>query len=224
MTRLTMSARDGGFILSEANGHRSRQQVILRNSTGAVVALLAATVLGRITTGALSAEATAFAGNTGNGAMGAVTVDADAQTGTYKVVITEPGANVGNFLVERPDGSIDGQGDVAAAYNGSINFTLADGATDFVAGDGFDVVVSAADATHQDKYVRHNPAAIDGSQHVAGILFGAVSVEATSDAKGAAVVRDAEVVQAHLVWNGHTDDQQAAGIAALAELGIIARS
>lgn len=224
MTRLTMGVRDGGFILTEANGYRSREQVILRNATGAAVAFAAGLLLGRITTGALSAEATAFAGNTGDGAMGAVTVDAGAQTGTYRVVITEPGANVGNFIVERPDGAIDGQGDVAAAYNGSINFTLADGTTDFVAGDGFDVVVTAADATHQDKYVPHNPAATDGSQHVAGLLFGGVTVEATSDAKAAAVVRDAEVVEADIGWNGHTDDQKAAAIAALADLGIIARS
>lgn len=224
MTILTENRHDAAFLLSEANGYRSRQSITLRNAGVAAVTLLAGTVLAAITTGALSAVATAFAGNTGNGAMGAVTVDAGAQTGTWKVLITEPGANVGNFVVERPDGTIDGQGDVAAAYNGGINFTLADGATDFVAGDGFDVVVTAAAATGQGQYVKHDPEATDGTQFAAAILFGEVTVPAGGTADGAAIVRDAEVRTAYLVWDDHDAGEKTAAIAQLATLGIIARS
>ena len=224
MTILTENRHDAAFLLSEANGYRSRQSVTLRNAGVAAVTLLAGTVLAAITTGALSAVATAFAGNTGNGAMGAVTVDAGAQTGTWKVLITEPGANVGNFVVERPDGTIDGQGDVAAAYNGGINFTLADGATDFVAGDGFDVVVTAAAATGQGQYVKHDPEATDGTQIAGAILFGEVTVPAGGTADGAAIVRDAEVRTAYLVWDDHDAGEKTAAIAQLATLGIIARS
>lgn len=96
----------------------------------------------------LEAAATAYAGNTGNGVMGAVTVSAGAKIGTYKLTIVDPAANVGNFLVEDPDGITIGQGDVAAAFSaGGLAFTLADGATDFVAGDGFNIVVTPTSGT-----------------------------------------------------------------------------
>jgi hypothetical protein len=84
---------------------------------------------------------------TGNGSIGTPTVDAGAQPGDYKVVIIEPGANVGTFEVFKPDGSLDGTGVVAVAYNGSINFTLADGATDFLAGDYITVPVTQTGAS-----------------------------------------------------------------------------
>jgi hypothetical protein len=79
---------------------------------------------------------------TGNGSIGTPTVDAGAQPGNYRVVIIEPAANGGTFQVERPDGVIEGTGVIATPYNGSINFTLADGATDFVAGDYITVPVT----------------------------------------------------------------------------------
>lgn len=126
MTRLTMGARDGGFILTEANGYRSRQEITLTNAGGAAVTYAAGTVLGRITA--------------------------------------------------------------------------------------------------SGKYVRHDPEGADGTQTVAGILFGSVTVPATSDAPGAAVVRDAEVVLADLVWDDHDAAEQTAGVTGLAALGIIARS
>jgi hypothetical protein len=93
------------------------------------------------TTGA----ATAWTGNTGDGAMGAITVSAGTKVGTYKLVIIEPGSNVGTFIVYDPDGvPISKKGAVASAFSaGGLAFTLADGATDFAAGDGFDIVVGA---------------------------------------------------------------------------------
>ncbi|HYC45373.1 MAG TPA: major capsid protein P2 [Burkholderiales bacterium] len=94
---------------------------------------------------AASASSAAWAGNTGNGTMGAVTVAAGAKVGVHKITIVEPGANVGTFVHEDPDGElVSVRGVVASAYSGGgLSFTLADGATDFVAGDGFDITVSA---------------------------------------------------------------------------------
>lgn len=88
--------------------------------------------------------ATAWATNTGNGTMGAVTVAANTKVGTWRLTIVEPGTNLGTFVLEDPDGNIVSvKGTVASAYSGGgIGFTLADGATDFVSGDGFDIVVS----------------------------------------------------------------------------------
>ena len=90
-----------------------------------------------------SAVATADAGNTGNGAMGAITVGAGAKAGTYRLEIIEAAANAGTFGVWDPDGIMVGTGNVASAFSGGgLSFTLADGATDFVAGDGFAIVVT----------------------------------------------------------------------------------
>lgn len=97
--------------------------------------------------GVTAATSTAWTGNTGDGAMGAITVST-ARTGTHKIVALEPGSNVGTFAHFQP--TIDGKGHelvskrvvVAAAYSaGGLAFTLADGATDFASGDGFDIEV-----------------------------------------------------------------------------------
>lgn len=220
MDRLVEAGVGPEFLLSEANHNRSRENIVI----GASQVLGAGAILGLISIGALSAVATAFVGNTGNGAMGAVTADVGAPTGTWRVVITEPGANVGNFIVERPDGVIDGQGDVAAAYNGGINFTLADGATDFVAGDGFDIVVTDAAATGEGHYVKHDPEATNGSQTAAAILYDAVTTDVGETADAAGIVRDAEVIAARLVWDDHDAGEKLAALAQLKLQGIIARS
>jgi hypothetical protein len=76
--------------------------------------------------------------------MGTVTSTVGAQTGVHKIVVVEPGANVGTFIHQTPDGIINSKaGVVASAYaSGGLSFTLADGATDFLAGDGFEITVS----------------------------------------------------------------------------------
>lgn len=96
-----------------------------------------------------TAAATAWTGNTGDGAMGAITVSSGAKMGTYKLTIVEPAANAGTFIIQDPDGIIlSKKGQVASAYSfGGLAFTLADGATDFTAGDGFDIAVGTASAS-----------------------------------------------------------------------------
>lgn len=92
-----------------------------------------------------SATASAWSSNTGNGVFGAVTVSAGAKRGTHKIVIVEPGTNVGSFIHYDPDGLIAGTGVVASAYSGGgLAFTIADGATDFVSRDGWDIAVGTA--------------------------------------------------------------------------------
>ncbi len=110
-----------------------------------------------------SATSAAWSGNTGNGAMGAITVSAAAKVGVHKFVCIEPGANVGTFAHEDPDGIVvSSRMIVASAYSaGGLAFTLADGATDFIVGDGFDITVSAAtNGNLSDLLVRKNGVAI----------------------------------------------------------------
>ena len=75
--------------------------------------------------------------------------------------------------------------------------------------------------TANGKYVRHDAAAVDGSETEAGILFegiGAVEDNRT------VIVRDAEVNEAHLTYEVGADQAQIdASNAALAGLGIVVR-
>lgn len=97
-----------------------------------------------------SATRTADAGNTGNGVMtlhSTTPVLAGAQVGTYRVVFIEPASNLGTFVVFAPDGHEVGEGVVGTEFATEIKFTIADGATDFVAGDAISVVVAQTDGS-----------------------------------------------------------------------------
>src|ERR671918_195679 len=68
-----------------------------------------------------------------------------------------------------------------------------------------------------------DPAAVDGSEVAAGILYDAVDA-AAADAEGVAIVRLAEVNAAELVWPaGITGPEQTTALGELAALTIIAR-
>jgi hypothetical protein len=169
---------------------------------------------------ASAASSAAYAGNTGNGTMGAITVSSGAIAGDYKLTITAPATNAGNFIVEDPNGKFVGQGDVAAAFSaGGLAFTLADGSTDFVAGDGFTITVAAGDL----KYAPYDDDNVDGSETAAAIAY--AGVDATSaDQTVAAVVRNAEVKLSALQWAATNDaTDKTNGLADLAAKNIIAR-
>lgn len=211
---LTEGQHTAEFLVSEANGARSREVVTIVSGQ----TIKAGHVLGKITVGAGSSAP--FAGNTGDGAMGAITVSAGAKPGAYKLVIIEPGTNVGKFTVEDPDGVIIGTGTVAAAFSaGGLAFTLADGSADFIAGDGFTITVAAGSG----KYKEYNPSNADGSQTAVAIAFD--NVDASGGDKSAVVIfRDAEITSAELIWfSGASGGQKTTGLAQLALQGIIGR-
>lgn len=182
--------------------------------TGTYTVSASQTVASTTITGA-AAVATAFAGNTGNGTMGAITVSAGAMPGTYKLAIVEPGTNVGTFILENPDGVIVGRGTVGSAFSaGGLAFTLADGSTDFVAGDGFDIVVGAGSG----HYVAYDNTAADGTQDAAAIL-GYPAAISTTVQDTVAVTRLAEVKAGFLNWGSNDAAGIAAGKADLAAAG-----
>lgn len=210
MSVKTEPRRAGDFILSEAGGTRSREAIVINATAGQ---LSAGTLLAKITA-ANAANATAKAGNTGNGTMGSVTVGNAAITGTYVLTITAAEANAGDFSVLDPNGVVIGTGSVGDAFSaGGLSFTLADGATDFIVGDGFNIAVNAGIG----EWVAYDDdGANDGRRAATGILYG--NVDATSaDARAVAIVRDAEVIESLLAG------LDAAGKADLLALGIIAR-
>jgi Bacteriophage lambda head decoration protein D len=205
----------GEFLISEANGTRSREQVTLALGNN----LEAGAVVGEITLGAGSSAP--GGGNTGNGVMGAITVGASAQVGDYVLTITKAAVDAGDFQVVDPQGDVIGVGTVGVAFSGGgISFTLADGAADFVVGDTFTITVAGGSG----KYAELDPAAADGSQAAAGVLYAPVDATA-ADAAAVIIVRDAEVSADDLGWKaGMTAGQIITATDELAALDIIARA
>lgn len=145
-------------------------QVLTEKRTLASGTLARGAVVGRVA-GAVTAAAAA--GNTGNGTIGTLSAGAGAKVGVYTAIAIEPAANAGAFQVEDPDGVIVGRATVAVAFTGPVNFTIADGAADFAAGDRF--LLTVADSGSVRQVVA---AATDGSSRAYGIC--AVGADATA--------------------------------------------
>lgn len=211
MTPLVEPVHAGEHLVSEANGFRSRDVVTI----AAGADLSAATVLAKIALGSAVA-AVKGGGNTGNGTVSVVSVADAAKVGTYRVIFTA----ATKFNVEDPDGFNIAKGTVGAAYADDLGFTITAGATPFVADDGFDITVAAGSG----KYVPLDPAASDGSQHAAAVLF-APARAALAEVEATVHARAAEVNGLVLIWpDGITADQKAAAIADLAAADVIVRS
>lgn len=222
MTTFTEGMHDGEFIGELAMGIGYHVDAITLNAGQNRVAgaVLAALEMGTPTATA-GVAVSGSGGTVGNGAVGAWTADAGAMPGTWRLVITNPAANAGFYEVRRPDGTIDGIGTVAVAYNGGINGTLADGANDWIEDDYVPVVVAYAGDAVDKEFTEWNPTGTDGSQFVAGILMKNTNATATDTATTALVRGPATVNVNDLTWkSGATAAQILAGRAALLALGI----
>jgi hypothetical protein len=213
MTEKVETLHAAGFIISEANGTRSRANIVLASGENRG----AGTVLGALVT-AGTATGAAKAGNVGNDTIGTISVGGGAKEGDYTITIIEPATNLGVFEVQDPDGNVVGRGNVGTAFAGDVNFTITDGATDAASGDQFIVTVSQLTR----KYKILAPAATDGTQRAAGILL--ADTDATSaDKVAVAVVRAAEVNANELVWpGGITAAQKDIALAQLRAAGVLA--
>lgn len=216
-TPLIENRHEGGYVVWDpSDGMLTREAIILLSGSGACLAGL---VLGAQLTGGAATSA-ALDANTGNGAMGAITVSAAARPGDYRLIVVEPAANAGAFIVEGSDGIELGHGNVAAVFTaGGLSFTLADGATDFVAGDSFAITVTGV-----TKYAPYDPTATAGLQYAAAILWSGSRDATSADRRAVANVRGPMKVQAaELDWgvNVTTAQHKAAALAQLAKLGIL---
>lgn len=212
VTPLFEQFHGGGFVVSEARGHLSREQVtILAGQT-----LLAGTVLGRTLVGAAGVAA-ALGTNTGNGAFGAIVVSAPASDGVYAVEFDD----ATHFVVTNPAGAEVGHGTTGVAFNaGGVGFTITAGGTAFVPADSFSVTVTGGVA----KYVTFDPTATNGAQTAQAILWFDCNA-ALADKQAAVFARQGEVNASELVWGANvtTQAQKTAALATLATLAIIAR-
>ncbi len=186
-----------------AGGTYTTRKGTLLSGAGALIAgtVLGAVLLAAAATVTVGAPVSGSGGVVGNGAAGAWTSDAGAMEGQWYLEITVAAANAGKFKVVRPDGTIDGVGTVAVAYNGGINGTLADGANDWVVGDVIPITV-AYDRSAV-KYLKSIAAAVDGSQVPCMVL--AQDCDATAADKEAIFYETGQLIGSGLTLGaGHT--------------------
>lgn len=184
------------------------------------------TVLGRVRTATIAVGAVVQVG-TGNGVLTNATpaYGNDAIAGSYKVIFTEARTNSGEFEVFRPDGTLDGRGVVGTPYTGQVKFTIADGATDFIAGDNFTLPVTVTGVSY--KFWPLNLAAADGSQNALAVsLSKRTALNGGADQTILALRRGPAVVDSRfLIWpDGATADQIAYATEQLMANGILPRS
>lgn len=213
MATYTEARRTGEHLLSESNGTRSREQIVIATGSGV---LQAGTVLATITS-ANAATATAASGNDSTASLGTITVSNEANTGTYTLTVTAAadGESPATFTVTAPDGAT-ANGSAGVAFNAlGLSFTLTDGLTTgaVAANDAWTIAVQAG----LGQYVPYdNDGTDDGRRTATAVLYAAV--DATSaDTPAVAHVRDCEVAEAALTGI------DAAGKTDLAALGIIVR-
>ncbi|MEC9359809.1 MAG: head decoration protein [Pseudomonadota bacterium] len=220
MTIFYETIHDGAHLVAELPDWLSRKAATLGAGN-----LVAGTVLGLAAADSYDASSAAKAGgNTGNGTLtldAANPVLAGAKIGVYTVRCIEADTDSGTFRVENPDGDVIGDVVVGATFADDIKFVIADGATDFIVGDGFDITV-VAEATGE-AYVQFDQDGTDGSEVAVAILFGA------ADATDAAVpcivhYKGCAVNTRQITWPADiTDSEKAVAIAQLADRGIVLR-
>jgi hypothetical protein len=222
MDTFTEKARPLAFVLSEANGLRSRDVLTIASGAGK---LDAGTILGKLSIGAATTAAKS-GGNTGNGT---ITMDASTplltgvKAGVYTVRCIAAATNSGTFRVEDPDGDVLGDVAVAATFADDVKFVIADGSTDFIVGDGFDITVAAGSG----KYIPSLNAITAGKVGAeTAIAILGYPVDATSaDVDAVCVTSSAEVKKLMLIVDATVDDstKRNAKIAQLRAVNIKAR-
>lgn len=173
------------------------------------------TVVG--TQGIPSITSAAGVTNTGNGTLsGVVAAGYAAVVGVYTVEFDD----ATHFVVSAPNGLEVGHGVTGTAFkSGGLGFTITAGGTAFAVGDSFQITIGPGSG----KYKPWDPANVDGSQVVAGILYAQKDVT-VADKPCAVVCRGAEVNASELIWpTGANSAVIAAGAAGLKAIGIQAR-
>lgn len=212
---LTERRHSGGFLVSEARGERSRDQVtILQQSSNfqssSSPILPAGLVLGETLVGltATAAAKTQPNANTGTGTCSAVTVQQGAKQGVYALIYF----SATEYELNDPSGALVGEGingSVFQAGAGPLSFTMTAGGTAFVAGDAFNITLAAN--ANVGLYAPLNLLATDGTQNAAAILFN--ETDASQGNTNVTVIDiDAEVNGSELVYPAGVTTAQIAAI------------
>lgn len=217
----TEARHSGEFIISELDGHGSRDNVVIAATTQTIVP---GAVLGAIDgpQADFTSSSAADASNTGNGTLtldGTAPVGPGAKDGAYRVVAL----TATQFVVNDPDGNEIGKVATGATFTGQIKFALAAGGTAFGVGDAFTVTVGL-DPIGDRQFVALNPTAADGSQIAAAVAIYAATTDNTNTASISAILRMSELNSQTITWPaGITAVQQAEATVQLKKLGISLR-
>lgn len=215
---LTEGVRWGAAIMSEANFHRSRENVKIASSQE----VPANGLLGKIAVVAdVVSTPSAAGGNTGNAtiAMGSPQTTTKVKDGRYKgIAVTAT-----TVRWEDPEGKEIGVSTHGQAFaKGGIKFTITAGGNANVAGDEFYVDVAADGEDFQ--YVEFDPAGTDGSETPVAYSIYAVKTDSDDVKQTAVIAREAELNGNCISWPaGITTAQKTNAIQALAEKQIIVR-
>jgi hypothetical protein len=209
------------FVMDEANGNRSRDNIVV---AAGLASLVGNVLVKTANAGAVTVGTPGFSG-TGNGVLtkAGTPAAADVQAGTYRIQLVDEGANAGDFIVIRPDGTIDGTASVGVAYDGQVKFTIADGATDFASPAAFTLAVANPSATSLGTF---SPLVagqtVDSTDTVVIGLY--PKLGADTDRGISVISRDATVNGKCLEWPvSQTATEKDAALAALTRAGIIVR-
>lgn len=217
MTKFTEGRHPGEVLLSEAEFHRSRDNLTI----GAEQSIEPGQVLGsRVLADGVTTAAAAGPGNTGNAtiAMASPAVNSKARNGVYTGIAVD----ATHVRWEDPEGKEIGTSTHGAAFNKEIKLTITAGGTANVAGDIFTVEVGVGPGDRE--FVAWNPNGTDGSEVVSAVaLYGCTTGE-NETAQIAGLTRAAQVKGFALVLpEGVTAEEVAQAHAGLAELGIVVR-
>jgi hypothetical protein len=139
---LTETTHAGEFILSEAPGSRSRDNVVVLSGQD----LEAGAVVGRVSLGIGGIVSVLSGTAPGDGTMTLISAGPEVEVGAYLVQCITVAANNGTFTVTTPSGrrlpNAVMAGGTLAYTSRHINFTLTDGGTDFAVTALFTVTVS----------------------------------------------------------------------------------
>jgi len=216
MAAVNYNNKRSGCYLGESNPlNQINEEIQIPSGQGK---LDPGTVLGRVAV-ATASSAAKSGGNTGNGTLvldATTPLLANAEPGVYSLRFTST-TNMrletakGAVLADIPIVATAGQ---TATINERIKAVVTEGSTTFAVGDGFDITVTAP--TVSNLYKAHDPAATDGSQDAAAILFHPVDATSVAVKTVATVNGPATISLPYLTFKtGISAANKAAAIAAL---------
>jgi hypothetical protein len=214
MPTLNEGRHPGELVMSEANGGRSRESLVIAASqtieANSIVCRQAAP-------DKITAAASAGADNAGDAtiALAEPPVSTEAKAGRYRGIATD----ATHVAWEDPDGQQIGTSTHGEAFDGEIKLTITAGDTATAANDEFYADVTAASGGFQ--HVAYDP---DSDGEIAGLAIYPAITGAGETKKIAGLVRKAVVNGAAIAWpDGITTTQQTMARDALARLGIVVR-
>jgi hypothetical protein len=203
------------FLVSEAEGWRSRSSGVMQNGGSVPLVLQGGLVVNQNTAGSL--VATAGTANVGNGTIGTLSLASTAVLGVY----TLTAISATDFTVTDPNNVALPNATVGTAYTDEIDFTLTAGTTAFAAGDSFTLNAIPGD----ESWVPWT----GGTISTLAILFNLLDIDANGQSPCTLIARDAEVNETEVQFDpavtssGTAATLMAQAFTSLATSGVIAR-